>query len=151
LGNASISVALEAARKSDLDIKRWSLSGGEDFPIELVGLSGGVNGRPHIAGLNRSGSSTVPQLLLASVPEEDRGNAKSYGRDDEPESKKGYRVGRSPLPEGFAFFTLMAGLVSGLLTLALLYFGRRVGRLPSKYSNPKHGSDDESKGDFRIG
>jgi hypothetical protein len=148
LNGTVFAVAMEVARKSNFDFKGWPSTGGEDFPVEPISLFGGLNGISHVAGLDRSGSSGVAKLSLASEPEEESGSAKAYSGDNQPKREKGYRVGRSPLPDGFAFFCLVTGALSGIMALLLLGIGRSISRLPSEYGRPKCRGDKKTKDDF---
>jgi hypothetical protein len=148
VNSADFTIALEAARKSNLDIQRWSPTSDEYFSIEPVSLSSNLKGRPHVAGLDGGSPPTVAKLSLASEPEQKGRSAKANSGDNQPEREKGYRVGRSPLPDGFAFFTLVAGALSGIITFLLLGIGRSISRLPSEYGSPKHSRYKESKDDF---
>jgi hypothetical protein len=44
----------------------------------------------------------------------------------------------------------VTGLLSGLITLLLFHFGRRIRSLPTKYSDPKQGRDKETKRNFWV-
>jgi len=116
----------------------------------IGGLPANGDGCLHIAGLPHGSNSGVPKLLFAGAPQHDSRNGQSSGENDKPESEKGDGIGRRPLPDGFAFFALMAGLLGGIITFLLFHFGRRIRCLPAEYSNPKQGSDKETKRDFWV-
>src|ERR1700675_1058966 len=111
------------------------------FATNSVCFVGCCNGRPYVAGLDGGGTPRMPKLLLASAPEHDRRDAEPNGRDDQPKREKRDRIGRSPLPEGFALFCLVMGLLSGLVTFLLLSIGRSISRLPSEAPGPKPRGD----------
>jgi hypothetical protein len=102
----------------------------------------------HIAGLDYGRSARMAELFLAGYPEHESGNAETDGRNNEPKREESYRIGRRPLPNGFAFFSIVAGLFGGIVTFLLLSIGRSISRLPSEYSGPKHCGDKETKNDF---
>jgi hypothetical protein len=89
-------------------------------------------------------------LAFASTPQQDGGDAKHAGENDQPKGKESNRVRGRLLPQGFALFTLVAAVLSGVVTLLFFYFGRRIRGLPSEYSNPKYRCYEESNCNLRI-
>jgi hypothetical protein len=89
-------------------------------------------------------------LTFASTPEEYGGGGQAARENNKPQRKEGDWISCRLLPEAFALFCFVAALVRSLLTLALFHFGRRVGRLPTKYANPKDRSYEGSKDNFSI-
>jgi hypothetical protein len=92
----------------------------------------------------------MSKLSFASDVQSDCGGPQAYSRNKKPEREEGNRVGRRPLPEGFALLALVAAVLSGGVTFLLFYFGRRIRGLPTEYSDPKQGSDKEADHDFRV-
>jgi hypothetical protein len=105
----------------------------------------GRNRSLHVAGLDGGRAAGMSELLLASPPEQHGRNRQAAGENNEPEREEGYRVGRSPLPDGFALFCLVAYALSVIVTFLLLSIGGSISRLPSEDARPKHRSDKESK------
>ncbi len=124
-----------------LDSDFWPV-GGNKF------RSGKIDRRLHIAGLNDRSSASMPKLFFASSPEQDGRDAETDRGYGKPEREERYRIGRSPLPKGFALFTFGAAALGGIMTFLLLSIGRSISRLPPQYRGPEYRTNKESKNDF---
>lgn len=73
-----------------------------------------------------SGFPRDPNLFLTGAVEKNRGAPQTNSGYRKNEGEESDGISRRFLPEGFAFFALVASFMSGFVTFLLFYFGEGI-------------------------